>query len=225
MILTKPRGPMQAQLVKELGFTFGICEAPTPDSRAPPLEVHIRPRDESVKCPKHVQSDQTQYHKTYSRMAQSEEFRACGNTLRNGQTGNDLRGLGDWHVRTLSLYDGHQQNKRQVSMSAANRYNQNSLISSRQEWTPQSQVDKRGPGLLFPAYRTRDHHTADTSSRSHQCSTHPNRIVGTKSSPELPSMQRSRAPSAVPDLNRFTRDLYVQGKQKFEIHRHHKQMG
>lgn len=147
-------------------------------------------------------------------MAQCDQVRAIGSNFKNGQTGNDLRGVGDWHVRILSLYDGgQQQNKKQVSRSAASRENQVSPVPCRQERTHQSQVDKRSSGPPYRASQMQNH-AADAVSRSHHWSNHSNRSVDLETSQEMSFLQRYRAPSAVSEFNKITRDLYFQGKLK-----------
>lgn len=144
-------------------------------------------------------------------MAQSDQVQTIGSSPNNAKTGNELRGLGDWHVRTLSLFDGHQQNKKQVSISAASREHQVSPFHRRQERTEQSQVDERSSGPLQRAFQTQNH-AAEAVSRSHHWSNHSNHRVDSEPSPELSFLQIYRAPSTVSEFNKITRDLYFQGK-------------
>lgn len=144
-------------------------------------------------------------------MAHCQQFGANGNSPQNCQTGTDLRGLGDWHVRTLSLYDGHQQNKKQVSRSAASRECQLLPGTCRQERKHQSQVEMRSSGSFHRASKMHIHAT-DAVSRSHQWSGRSNGISNLETSQKLSCLQRRRAPTDVSELNEITRELYFQGK-------------
>lgn len=134
-------------------------------------------------------------------MAQSEQVRTVVATPKDGQVGNDLRGLGDWHVRTLRLYEGHQQNKKQVLRSAASRGHQPSPALRRQEQERRHQDQDQAQEI-----------TADAASRSYRWASHSNRSLDLETSPGLSCLPRRRVPLAVSELDKITRDLYFQGK-------------
>lgn len=125
-----------------------------------------------------------------------------------------LKGVGDWHLRTLRLYDSHQHNKRLVSRSAASREHRVSPNPHLQEQTHQDQLDDQSfcPRQSYQTPDSAVNVAVGASSQSHIWSNHSNRGRDVEIKPALFSFQRNQVLSALSQETSITEDLYFQGK-------------